>query len=95
MEFVYAYWTYLYRLDVFFQFENGTTGIKNFDINSFIDRNLIVNPDIELIYKYHDFVKDLLKKIQGNGMENERLTKLRNMILPKLMSGEIRVLQNK
>lgn len=91
MEFIYVYWTYLYKLDVFFQFENGTTGIKNFDINSFIDRNLIVNPNIELIYKYHDFVKDLFKKIQDNGKENERLIKLRDTLLPKLMSGEIRV----
>lgn len=91
MEFVYVYWTYLYNLDVFFQFENGTTGIKNLDINNFLDRWNIVNPNEELIYKYYKLTSDLFTKIQENGEENEKLSKLRDTLLPKLMSGEIRV----
>ena len=91
MEFVYIYWTYLYDLDVFFQFENGTTGIKNLDINNFLDRNSIINPPKELIDKFYDVVNNLFIMIQQNGKENEKLSNLRDTLLPKLMSGEIRV----
>ncbi|EQK46742.1 type I restriction modification protein [Paraclostridium bifermentans] len=91
MEFVYIYWSYLYNLDVFFQFENGTTGIKNLDINNFLDRWDIVNPSEELINKYYEIARDLFIKIQDNGKENERLSRLRDTLLPKLMSGGIRV----
>lgn len=94
MEFVYIYWSYLYNLDVFFQFENGTTGIKNLDINNFLDRWDIVNPSEELINKYYEIARDLFIKIQDNGKENERLSRLRDTLLPKLMSGEIRVPTN-
>ncbi|MDU6983956.1 MAG: restriction endonuclease subunit S [Terrisporobacter othiniensis] len=95
MEFVYVYWSYLYDLDVFFQFENGTTGIKNFDINNFLDRNEIIYPPKTLIDKYHDVVKSIFIMIQKNGKENEKLSNLRDTLLPKLMSGEIRVQTNK
>ena len=30
--FIYYYWLYLYQKNVFFSYENGTTGIKNLDI---------------------------------------------------------------
>ena len=43
-EFYYFYWDYLYKTDVFFQYENGTTGIKNLDINSFLDKFSIIQP---------------------------------------------------
>lgn len=91
MEFVYIYWTYLYDLDVFFQFENGTTGIKNLDINNFLDRNSIINPPKKMIEKFYDTVNNLFIMIQKNGKENEKLSNLRDTLLPKLMSGEIRV----
>ncbi|MGA8944191.1 MAG: restriction endonuclease subunit S, partial [Thermoactinomyces sp.] len=34
--FIYYYWKYLYAKDVFFIYENGTTGIKNMDISGFL-----------------------------------------------------------
>lgn len=92
MEFFYFYWTHLYDLNIFFQYENGTTGIKNFDINTFLDKFLIVKPPKEVIYKFHNVVKSLLNTIQSNGSENIKLSETRDMLLPKLMSGEIRVL---
>lgn len=95
MEFAYIYWMYLYDLDVFFQFENGTTGIKNLDINNFLDKNSIINPPKEIIEKYHSVVDNLFIMIQRNGKENEKLSNLRDTLLPKLMSGEIRVPINK
>ncbi|KEH94190.1 restriction endonuclease subunit S [Clostridium botulinum] len=91
LEFFYFYWDYLYNIGVFFQYENGTTGIKNFDINTFLDKFLMVKPPKEIIYKFHNVVKSLLNTIQSNGSENIKLSEIRDILLPKLMSGEIRV----
>ena len=44
MEYFYFYWSYLYDLNVFFQYENGTTGIKNFDVNTLLDKHKIIIP---------------------------------------------------
>lgn len=91
MEYFYFYWSYLYDLNVFFQYENGTTGIKNFDINTFLDKHKIVIPSNDILEKYHKIASSLLSNIQLNGLENMNLRKLRDSLLPKLMSGEIRV----
>ncbi|WP_300379449.1 restriction endonuclease subunit S [Clostridium sp.] len=91
MEFIYTYWTNLYGQDVFFQFENGTTGIKNLDINNFLHKFNIINPSEEIIINFHKVVNILHEKIQVNGRENEKLVNLRDTLLPKLMSGEIRM----
>lgn len=90
-EFYYYYWNYLYNNDMFFQYENGTTGIKNLDINSFLDKFSIVQPPKELLKIFHDKINIILLLVQANGEENEKLAHVRDTLLPKLMSGEIRV----
>ena len=91
LEYFYFYWIYLYNSNVFFQYENGTTGIKNFDVNTFLDKHQIVKPSTSLLEKYHEIVSNLLNIIQRNGLENTKLSNTRDLLLPKLMSGEIRV----
>ncbi|MGJ7034668.1 restriction endonuclease subunit S [Anoxybacillus eryuanensis] len=90
-EFFYFYWKMLYDARVFFQYENGTTGIKNLDINTFLDKYAIVIPDNKTIESFHNIISVLLKKIQENGTENKKLSTIRDTLLPKLISGEIRV----
>lgn len=87
--FVYHYWQYLYDANVFFGYENGTTGIKNLDISGIIDREQIIIPDSAMIAKFDDVCQSMYRIIYSNGLENEQLSILRDMILPRLMSGEI------
>ena len=89
--FIYLYFNYLYDKDVMFAYENGTTGIKNFDIKSFINNFLIVIPSQEDVTNFNKLVKDVFDIIMHNGLEIEKLQKLRDTLLPKLMSGEIDV----
>lgn len=91
MEFFFFYWYHLYEQRIFFQYENGTTGIKNLDINSFIESFPIVKPPKAILVKYAEIAGSLIKKIQISGDENTKLIKIRDTLLPKLMSGEIRV----
>ena len=91
MEYFYLSWHNLYENGVFFQYENGTTGIKNFDINTFIETYKILEPDSNTLINFNKIISVLIKKIQINGDENIKLMNLRDSLLPKLMSGEIRV----
>ncbi|KXT82388.1 Type I restriction-modification system, specificity subunit S [Streptococcus sp. DD11] len=92
-EFIYYYWRYLYDHKVMFLYENGTTGIKNFDISSFLETEKIIIPTLNLVYKFSNIVKELRNTIATNGLEIEKLIVLRNTLLPKLLSGEISVSQ--
>ena len=89
--FVYHYWQHLYDSGVFFGYENGTTGIKNLDINGFIDTEEIVIPPFEIVCRFDAVCQAIANKVYANGLENERLSNLRDTLLPKLMSGEIDV----
>jgi type I restriction enzyme S subunit len=53
--------------------------------------NLAVLPNIEIINKFEDFIKPVFLKIYNLKAENQTLAVLRDLLLPKLMSGEIRV----
>ena len=89
--FIYYYWQYLYSKNVFFSYENGTTGIKNLDIAGFIETEPIVLPPFETIQGFETFCKSVFDTIFANGLVNERLSNIRDALLPKLMSGELDV----
>ena len=89
--YVYYYWQHLYDMGVFFSYENGTTGIKNLDINGFIETEPIHIAPSELVEKFNIFCQSVFSKVYANGLENERLTELRDTLLPRLMSGELSI----
>ncbi|MFW5719978.1 MAG: restriction endonuclease subunit S [Candidatus Dojkabacteria bacterium] len=90
MPFIYFYWEYLYDVGLFFNYENGTTGIQNLNLKGFLDYNLIF-PSDKLAIMYSEFGQKILIKIQKNNNEIQTLTQLRDTLLPKLMKGEVRV----
>jgi type I restriction enzyme S subunit len=53
--------------------------------------NLAVLPNIEIINKFEDFIKPVFLKIYNLKAENQELSELRDLLLPKLMSGELLV----
>lgn len=91
--FVYYYWQYLYDRNVFFLYENGTTGIKNLDLSGFITTEEIVIPPGHLVKRFDGYCQIIFDQIFANGLENEQLATIRDTLLPRLMSGEIDVSQ--
>ena len=89
--FLYYYWQYLYNRNIFFSYENGTTGIKNLDISGFIETEPILLPPYELVSKFDSYCQSIFDMTFANGLESERLSNLRDTLLPRLMSGEIDV----
>lgn len=56
-----------------------------------ISNQVAVFPPADQIFSIFEKIRLLLEKKQMNQLENEALTELRDTLLPKLMSGEIRV----
>lgn len=89
--FFYLLWQYLYDKKVMFIYENGSNGLKNLNINSLIEREWFVIPPKEVVSKFNFVVSNLLSTKQSNGIEVSHLTSLRDTLLPKLMSGELKI----
>ena len=89
--YLYYSWLYKYNGKVMFGYENGTSGIKNFRIKDFISVEPVVIPPADLLGKFQQFVDNVQIQIQTRGSESSRLASLRDTLLPRLMSGEIKV----
>lgn len=89
--YVYYSWKYKYDNDIMFGYENGTSGIKNFAIKDFIEKELVLIPKEEDIVEFQKIIDGLQKQKQIKGTENTTLSLLRDTLLPRLMSGEIEV----
>ncbi len=89
--FLYGYIRYLYNQDEFFNLENGSSGIKNLDYKALLFENEYKMPDEESVLQFHSRVYHLYQKINQNKSQIRTLTALRDTLLPKLMSGEVRV----
>lgn len=89
--FVYYYLRYLYDKGTFFAYENGTTGIKNLDLTGFLETESILIPPKAKIEEFDMLSQSVFSQIYANGKQNDGLLKLRDTLLPKLMSGEIDV----
>ena len=89
--FFYLLWQYLYDLRVMFIYENGSNGLKNLNVNSLIERESFVIPTKEVVSKFNSVVSNLLSTKQANGIEVSRLSSLRDTLLPRLMSGELKI----
>ncbi|OJV49226.1 MAG: hypothetical protein BGO40_13285 [Chryseobacterium sp. 39-10] len=84
-------WQRLYEAGIFFGYEGKTSGIKNFQFDSFMESYYIVRPDKELAKKFNAVASDLEKKRQSNLKQNQELATLRDWLLPMLMNGQVKV----
>jgi len=90
--FLHSLFDYLYTRKVFFNWENGTTGIKNLNLKALLeDFDLFVPENGDLILDFNKNVKAVFNKIQTNNSQVQSLTKTRDTLLPKLMSAQVRV----
>jgi type I restriction enzyme S subunit len=51
----------------------------------------ILTPPLELVNEFEEIISKLFRKILLNSEKNQTLTKTRDVLLPKLMSGQIRI----
>lgn len=91
--FLYLYFQYLYDNGEFFNLENGSSGIKNLDYKFLLfDLEYPLPTDKQDIINFNNQVEIYFNKINKNKHQIKLFIKLRNTLLPKLMSGEVRVM---
>ena len=93
-KFVYYWFRGLYDAGSLFQFETGTTGIKNFAFVLFSEKYPLVVPDQRIAEAFDQTVSPLFVRLQANAHESRSLATLRDTLLPKLLNGELSVVEN-
>ena len=82
---------HLYAKDEFLQYENGSTGIKNFAFTLFCSEHLMVLPASAILAFFETIVRNLQKRPAAIRAESDTIENIRDTLLPKLLSGEIRI----
>ena len=85
----YTYFALKSKKNKFAQYSDGTT-LKNINQKMLKKINVII-PEKKVLEKFNQIVQPIFNKITLTNKENEYLKELRDLLLPKLMSGEIRV----
>ena len=87
--FIYMNLKLMYEDDIFFNWENGTTGIKNLALNDMLSNLEVKSPDEKELKDYYLLFNNIMNQISSNSNENIKLEQLRDALLPKLMNVEI------
>ncbi|HDP0036420.1 TPA: restriction endonuclease subunit S [Legionella pneumophila] len=69
---------------------NGSTGQVELS-KPFLEELKIVVPDIKIQRKFQSYLNPIIKKLANCEKESEKLTKLRDWLLPMLMNGQVSV----
>ena len=84
---------YLYLKNFDFKSLGSTSSIAT-AVNSQTIKNInCLIPKVELKKKFEKQVQPFFEQIKNNQIENQTLTKIRDTLLPKLISGEVRLKQ--
>ncbi len=71
-------------------FASGGSATLNLNTGSFSNIPML-SPSNELLEKFHSVVESIFEQVMLNAIENERLSAIRDSLLPRLMSGKLRV----
>lgn len=80
-----------YDSDEFFMYETGTTGIKNFGFKYYSESIPYALPPSALLDEFFEIVQPMVENAGFSMRENMVLSDLRDTLLPKLISGELRI----
>lgn len=91
--FVYCYFRHLHKQGEFFSLENGSSGIHNLNYKAALydDLGWPVPTDEKLVIEFGEKVKPYFDKINTNKKQILTLSAQRDTMLPRLMSGEVKI----
>lgn len=89
--FFYYWMRYLYDTRIIDRFQLQSTGIINFKFEAFLRKGLVLLPSMDIMNKFESKIIPIIKGINKLAMQNENLTRQRDALLPRLMSGKLEV----
>ncbi len=87
--YLYIWFKWLYGQSLIQEIKGGSAQPK-FNKTDFKNLSIFLPPD-DLLEQFHQIVKPMFELIYENNTENQALTRTRDTILPRLMSGELDV----
>ena len=87
--YLYIWFKWLYGQSLIQGIKGGSAQPK-FNKTDFKNLPIYLPPD-DLLQRFHQSVQPMFELIAENTEENQRLSALRNTLLPKLMNGEVDV----
>lgn len=90
VSYFYHMWKMFYDSDIFFNFEGKTSGIKNFQYDTFVAQKWYFPTD-KLAKQFGEIASKNYKMKCALDKENKQLTSLRDRLLPLLMNGQVEV----
>lgn len=93
-EFYYYFlqtWSLFFENNVMFNWEGKTSGIKNLMFDAMAANTKIILPSQNIINDFFKLSSKLEAQQQNLLNQNQKLTSLRNFLLPLLMNGQVTV----
>lgn len=88
--YMYYTWCLIYNNNNMFHYEGKTSGIKNFQMDSFLSEFWIL-PDKYTLNRFREIVSPLMSDISKNNFLNKNLQNQREFMLPLLMNGQVSI----
>ena len=85
------YFKQIYNSGEILTYQTQSTGISNFKFEYFLDKAKIVVPSKEICTEFDSHISPIYELITNLGNKNMLLRQNRDLILPKLISGEINI----
>lgn len=89
--FFYYWMQYLYDTRIIDRFQLQSTGIINFKFEAFLRKGLVMLPPMEIMQQFDNYIIPIFKEINTLATQNEILARQRDLLLPRLMSGKLKV----
>ena len=88
----FFYWMqYLYDTRIIDRYQLQSTGIINFKFEAFLRKGFVMLPSKEIMSAFDEYVIPIYHEINSLAKQNESLTRQRDLLLPRLMSGKLEV----
>jgi len=89
--FFYFWMHYLYDTRIIDRFQLQSTGIINFKFEPFLKKGIVMLPPKELMQSFEDIINPIFKEINQLAIQNDNLSRQRDFLLPRLMSGKLEI----
>ncbi len=90
-EILRLHFDYIYTSREIMQYQTQSTGISNFKFTLFLEKELILKPAASVQALFAAAVRPMLELVEALGVKNSNLRTTRDVLIPKLISGELDV----
>jgi type I restriction enzyme S subunit len=82
---------HIYATREIMQYQTQSTGITNFKFMVFLEKEMVLKPPVDVQAQFSEVARPMLQLAESLGIKNSVLRATRDLLLPKLISGDLDV----